>query len=206
VLAADRAVLHAVGGDDVVAAGLVQREALGVHAVEGPDAQVGGALADPRLVQQGGELDAGPGDVGHPPAGDALEVELQVGLGPVEQVLVAEAERALDHAVDGQAVVGGAAAGQRAGHGVDAEPPGGRDERGEAGGVTLGERAQRALQAGLDGVAEDDAGGPEPEHPEHDAPADRLAGLLVRSLRRHVARLRPPGPGSSRWGREFRAA
>ena len=105
MLAGHGPVQHLVGDQHVVAAGLVEREALGVGAVEAPDAQVRGAGGDAGLVEQVGEPHALPPHVGHPPAGDALEVEGQLALRAGQQVVERQVERAVDHAVDGEPVV-----------------------------------------------------------------------------------------------------
>jgi hypothetical protein len=177
VLAGHGPVEHLVGDEHVVAAGLVEREALGVGAVEAPDAQVGGAGRHARLVEQIGDPHALPPHVLHPPAGDALEVEGQLALGQGEQVVEREVEPPVDHAVDGEAVVLAAALGEPAGDRVDAEPARRRHERRQPGRVVGRDGPQGGLEARLHPVADRDAQGTEAQHAEHDAAPDGFAPL-----------------------------
>src|SRR5918996_365840 len=184
---------HLVGHEHVVAPGLVEREALGVRPVERPDAQVGGRRLDTGLVEELADLDALPRHVEHAPAGDALEVAHQVGLGTLAQVVERERQRPVDQAVDGEPVLGLAALREVPDHRVDAEAPGGGDERGEPRRIVLRDGPQQPLDAGLRGVAEQDAQPPEAEHAQHEPSADgrsRSVGIAAVPGIRAIARWR----------------
>ena len=166
--------------DHVRAAGLVEREALCVRAVERVEAQVGRVRLHSHVVEERRERDAAPGHVGHAPAGHALEVAHEIGLGKRSEVRQRQRGRRVDEAVDGEPVVGLAHRGQRARDRVDAEATGRRQERGDARAVVERDRAQEPLEARLHLGAPDDACRADAEHAEEDSAAD---GCALRRLR-----------------------
>ena len=147
--------------------------------------------ADAGLVEEVGDPHALPPHVLHPPAGDALEIEGQLALGPGQQVGERQVERPVDHAVDGEAVVLAAALGKPAGDRVDAEPARRGHERRQPGRVVGGDGPQGGLEARLHPVADDDAHRTEAQHAEHDAAPDGRALLGGQVDRVAVV----PGPG-----------
>ena len=113
-------------------------------------------------VEQVGEAHALPLDLGHPPAGDALEVARQLGRRHRDELVVGERERLVDEAVDLQPVVGPAPRRQAAGDGVDPEPAD-REQRRQPGPVLGDERADLAFEPVLDAGAEQHARGADAE-------------------------------------------
>src|SRR5581483_8497480 len=171
VLARDRLAVHRVRHNHVRAQGLIHRQALGVLAVEGMELDAARTWFDAGPRQQVTETYADPLHVVHAPAGDALEVLVEVGGRHRLQVGEGEIERLVDVAPDLQPVLGLALVRQFAGDRVDPKAPD-RQEARQPRAVAGRDRRQRVLQPVLRLGPEDHARGRQADHAEEDAAPD----------------------------------
>src|SRR5436190_10092486 len=134
--------------EHIVAARLLQREALGVRPVERLEAQRLRARLHAGPVEHVGEPDTLPLHGAHPPSGHALEVAGETRRRHRTEVAIGERERLVDQPGDAQAVLVVPTMRHRSGNGVDAEPADGQKTR-QPGAVLRQVRADLTLEPAL---------------------------------------------------------
>src|SRR5262245_35058237 len=171
--------LQLVGDQHVVAARLLQREALGVRAVEGAKPQRLGGRLYSGAIEHVGEPDAPPLHVEDAPPRHALEVAGEAGRRHRAQVLVGERERLVDEPADVEPVLVVAPVRHRPRDRVDAEASDGQ-EAGQACAVLGQVRAHLLLEPALRVRPPQDPGRAHAQEPEEHPPSDRRAVHALR--------------------------